>query len=143
MCEFICSVPERYLAGRQLQIAYIKKRMPKLAKLAWQAHYPFNLYNYTYNKAPWNLPYRVLNKIKQLENRQPFIQRNWELQFLGKDNDNHLTNWLFQNKKMDTVIPKKLTSKFYEQFKYKDAVFYSHPVSMLLTLSLFFDEQDT
>jgi hypothetical protein len=43
MCDFICSVPEQYLAGRQIQIEYIKLRMPALAKLTWQAQRPFNL----------------------------------------------------------------------------------------------------
>src|SRR5690606_31934121 len=96
MCEFICGVPEHYLAGRQIQIAYIKKRMPDLAKLTWEEQRPFNLYNYTYNKTPWNLPYRVLNKIKRLTNSQAYIQRNWQLQFLGEVNDVALRKWLFE-----------------------------------------------
>ena len=41
MCEFICTVPEKYLSGRQIQIEYLKMRMPKLAKIAWQDHRPF------------------------------------------------------------------------------------------------------
>jgi len=46
MCEFICTIPEDYLKGRQLQIAYIKQRNPDLAKLTWQDKRPYNLYNY-------------------------------------------------------------------------------------------------
>src|SRR5690606_30849221 len=38
MCEFICSVPEKYLAGRQIQIEYIKRRNPNVAKIEWQQH---------------------------------------------------------------------------------------------------------
>ncbi|MFL0352419.1 asparagine synthetase B family protein [Xanthomarina sp. GH4-25] len=141
MCEFICAVPERYLAGRQIQIAYIKKRMPELAKLTWEAHRPFNLYNYSYNKIPWNLPYRVLNKMKRLVNRDPFIQRNWELQFLGQSNDQALRNWLFDNTSFDVLVSRDIREQYYKLFKEEDAVYYSHAVSMLLTLSVFSTKQ--
>jgi rhodanese-related sulfurtransferase len=47
MCEFVCTVPERYLAGRNIQIEYIKRRAPKLAKISWQDHRPFNLFSGT------------------------------------------------------------------------------------------------
>ena len=50
MCEFICTVPEKYLANRQLQIAYIKRKAPELAKITWQEQKPFNLNNYQWNK---------------------------------------------------------------------------------------------
>ncbi len=138
MCEFICSVPEKYLAGRQIQIEYLKMRNPDLAKISWQSHKPFNLYNYHLNKMPYNLPYRVVDKMKRTLNAKKYIQRNWELQFLGDQNEKHLKKWLFDNIEMDTVISKALLLNFYDKFQNDDAVYYSHPVSMLLTLSLFF-----
>lgn len=138
MCEFICTIPEKYLAGRQIQIEYLKMRNPDLAKITWQSQKPFNLYNYHYNKAPYNLPYRVLDKMQRTLNPQKHIQRNWELQFLGTGNEKELKDRLFENEKMNTVIPKQLTNSFYEKFKSENDVYYSHPVSMLLTLSLFF-----
>lgn len=141
MCEFICTVPERYLSGRQIQIAYIKMRMPELAKLTWQAHYPFNLYNYRFNKMPWNLPNRVFNKLKRLTNNQPYIQRNWELQFLEEANDKALKKWLFETPSFDTLVAKETRAQLYKAFKEKDAVFYSHPVSMLLTLAVFAEKR--
>src|SRR5690606_4545725 len=137
MCEFICSVPEKYLGGRQIQIAYIKKRIPELAKLTWQAQRPFNLYNYQSNKFPWNLPYRVINKTQRMMTLKPYIQRNWELQFLGEGNQKQLEYQLFENIKMNAIIPKKLTEEFYQKFKSIDSVDYSHAVSMLLVFSLF------
>jgi hypothetical protein len=137
MSEFICTVPEAYLAGRQLQIAYIKKRLPKLAKLTWQSHAPFNLYNYKFDKTPWNLPYRVVNKLKRLASSNDYIQRNWELQFLGETNDKKLQSYLFENSDLDSLIPFQIRRDIYTKFKQDDAVFYSHPLSMLLTLSVF------
>ncbi|PKQ46750.1 asparagine synthase [Confluentibacter flavum] len=137
MCAFICSVPEKYLAGRQIQIAYIKKRMPALAKLTWEAQRPFNLYTYTYNHLPWNLPYRVYNKLGRIASNNKYIQRNWELQFLGSENENQLENRLFNTPGFSSMISTEIPQQFYNLFKTKDQVFYSHAVSMLLTLSLF------
>lgn len=140
MCEFICTIPEKYLAGRQIQIEYLKMRNPDLAKITWQSQKPFNLYNYHLNKFPYNLPYRIFDKAKRTINPKKYIQRNWELQFLGEENEKHLKNWLFDNAKMNQIIPKELSLDFYDKFQNKDTVYYSHSVSMLLTLSLFFED---
>lgn len=138
MCEFICSVPERHLAGRQIQIEYIKLRAPALAKIPWQQHRPFNLYNYPLNRVPFNLPYKVYDKVKRMVNPKKFIQRNWELQFLGTENDAQLRKWLFEQASFKNIVPESIVKKYYDRFKTVDQVFYSHPVSMLLTLSLFY-----
>ena len=138
MCEFICTIPEKYLAGRQIQIEYLKMRNPALARISWQSHKPFNLYNYHWNKTPYNLPYRVYDKIRRSIRSGTTIQRNWELQFLGKANEKQLQTRLFDNTRLHERIPKELISDFYQKFKTQDQVYYSHPVSMLLTLSLFF-----
>ncbi len=45
MCEFICTIPEKFLSGRQIQIEYIKRKAPELAEIPWQALHPCNLYN--------------------------------------------------------------------------------------------------
>nr|WP_321223017.1 asparagine synthase-related protein [uncultured Psychroserpens sp.] len=137
MCEFICTVPEKYLAGRQIQIAYIKMRMASIAKITWQDNRPFNLYNYHYNKVPWNLPYRIFNKLKRLSSSNDFIQRNWELQFLGENNDSKLQSYIIDNPQLDKFVPLEVRHFIYSKFKNEDAVYYSHAVSMLLTLSVF------
>ncbi len=138
MCQFICSLPEEYLANRKLQIAYIKHRNPALAEITWEQHKPYNLYTFQKNKSPQNLPYRVFNKLKrEAKNKMgtPYIQRNWELQFLGMENDARLQEFLFAEN-MHPFISKPLVAEFYNKFKHVDAVTYSHPLSMLLTLSL-------
>jgi hypothetical protein len=142
MCAFICTVPEKYLAGRQIQIAYLKMRMPALAKITWQDQRPFNLYNYGMNRFPYNLPYRILQKLKRTLSSEKLIQRNWELQFVGTENETHLQRYLFQNVKMNAIIPKSLTTDFYQKFQNENAVYYSHAISMLLTLSLFFSAHE-
>ena len=138
MCEFICTVPEEYLADRKLQIAYIKQQNPQLAKITWQDHKPFNLYTFEKNKAPNNLPYRIVSKLKREVKHKlgkPYIQRNWELQFLGMENDEKLQQWLF-SENLHPFISKPLLARFYNNFKTVDEVKYSHPLSMLLTLAV-------
>lgn len=137
MCKFICEIPEAYLADRRLQIAYLKQ-FKSLAGITWEAHRPFNLYNYKYNKVPYNLPYRILKKAERetaVLRGEKYIQRNWELQFLGDRNDKNLKNYLF-NSSFNQFIPQSLVAEFYTNFREMDGVKYSHAVSTLLTLSL-------
>lgn len=138
MCQFICEIPEAYLADRKLQIAYIKNRNPKVAAIPWQDHMPYNLYNYHKNKWPHNLPYRITNKIKHETQGllgKKYVQRNWELQFLGGQNDENLRSYLYQPEFLN-FVGKDVVDTLYQNFKTEDPVFYSHAVSMLLTLSV-------
>ena len=138
MCEFICTIPEAYLADRKLQIAYIMKRNPKLARITWEEKKPFHLYNYHLSKVPYNLPYRAVNKAKRAMqglSRKPFVQRNWELQFLGPKNDALLQEYLFHGS-LKHFLDESVISHFYHQFLTQDKVAYSHPLSILLTLAL-------
>lgn len=137
MCQFICTIPEGLLKNRQIQIQYIKNKSKDLAKIQWQANRPFNLYKYHWNKNPYNIPYRLFNKLKRIVTNKSFIQRNWELQFLGKENDEHLKEQLFNEPKFSELIPKEIVEIFYQKFKNEDTLKYSHAVSMLLTLSKF------
>ncbi|RED48359.1 asparagine synthase-related protein [Seonamhaeicola aphaedonensis] len=143
ICEFICTVPESYLKDRQLQIEYMKRSAPELAKIEWQVHRPFNLYNYHLNKPPYNLPYRMVNKLKReikalLGN--PYVQRNWELQFLGKDNAFFLKQYILESG-LDTWISKTFLNAQLSAFLKGDALKYAHTINMLLTLSLFNKKQ--
>jgi len=141
MCHFICTVPEEYLAGRKIQIEYIKRFSPELAMIPWQEYAPLNLNNYNNYFSLSRIPNRVFRKLKReaksIYAGQKVITRNWELQFEGDNNDKKLRDWLFSNEKFSEFIPKELVESFYAKFKDEDSVYYSHSISMLLTLSLF------
>ena len=64
------------------------------------------------------------------------IQRNWELQFLGQENERYLEQWLFETPELNKLVPRHFVDEFYHRFKKVDPVKYSHPVSMLLTLAV-------
>lgn len=135
MCQFICTVPEKHLAKRQIQIEYLKRRAPKLAAIAWQEHRPFNLYTYKWDRTPYNLCYRAVGKLKRMTSSKTVIQRNWELQFLGEKNADQLKHHIFSNPTLSSWVPRDVVETFYNNFQ-NEPVFYSHPLSMLLTLSL-------
>jgi hypothetical protein len=133
MCKFICTVPESILAGRKLQIEYIKRNSAFLTSMEWESNKPFNLNNYKWNKSPYNLPYRALNKLKRSLNSTKYIQRNWELQFLGKNNENQLTERIFS---LSELIDSKILSQSIGNFKNEPKNNF-HAITMLLTLAQF------
>ena len=139
MCDFVCTVPERFLNNRQIQIDYIKNSSPELALIPWQK-YDLNLYNYQ-NFNTIYFPRRIMRytnrliKEKVLQN-EPKVERNWELQFFGENNKRNLENWLFNNPMLTEIIPSSLIDKFYDKFRNVDSIKYSHAISMFLTLSV-------
>jgi asparagine synthetase B (glutamine-hydrolysing) len=141
MCEFIMTVPEKWLAGRQIQIEYIKKYAPKLAAIPWQSKAPYNLFDHHKHLTTAHLLYRIANKVKHVAKAKltgkPLVQRNWEIQFLGKENDQQLRMWLFENPAFEKLVPRKIVQKYYDLFQRGDKVYWSHPLSILLTLSVF------
>jgi hypothetical protein len=139
LCEFICTVPEAYLKDRQIQIAYIKKRAPKLAAITWQDQRPFSLNTFKNNIPPYNLPYKIVNKLKREISAlkgQPYVQRNWELQFLGEDNKKQLKGHLFE-KGLDRWIPDSIIRGYVDHFYDKDALGNAHAINMLLVFAKF------
>ena len=144
MCRFICTIPEQHLAGRQIQIEYIKMKSPELAMIPWQNYDPLNLYDYKKFGSKKMIPGRIIRKGKRMFNENVLgkksTTRNWEIQFIGEDNDCQLKQRLFESKQLQEFIPDEVVRKFYEKFR-KDEVYYSHPVSMLLTLSLFCERE--
>jgi hypothetical protein len=147
MCKFICTIPEHILSGRKIQINYIKLKNPKLAKVPWQIYDPLNLYNYKAFQSKGMLPLRALRKgkrmIKENLTQKSITRRNWEIQFKGADNERNLKEHIFENKFNSEFIPGHIVKMFYEKFMYDDSVYYSHSISMLLTLSMFYKNHFT
>ncbi len=139
ICDFICKIPNEFLKNRKIQIQYIKSMAPNLAKIPWQV-YDLNLYKFKYFNNLYFLRrvYRFLfRKIKEnLFTSSIVVQRNWEIQFLGDENIKHLEDWILKNNKLKNIVSEKLTKKFYNRFLNQNQNFYSHPISMLLTLSV-------
>ena len=146
MCKFICTVPERYLEGRKIQIEYIKRNCPEAAEIPWQKYYPLNLYQYQrFNRLTY-YPVRAIKKIQRVLQKELFkspelVTRNWELQFLGETNFLQLKKNLINRNKSNKIIPQEIIVNYLEKFQL-NPIKYAHPVSMLLTLSLFCERYD-
>jgi len=141
MCKLVCTFPERLLAKRQIQIEYIKRYAPQVARVAWQTYDPLDLYSYKRYFTARMLPYRALRKLAETVRRRwtgtTLVTRNWELQFLGRENEEQLRAHLFEQRDFGALVPRSLVDRFYAKFCEEDRVKYAHPVSMLLTLSMF------
>jgi hypothetical protein len=141
MCEFVCRIPEEHLARRKLQIAYVRREHPELARLPWQAFAPLNLLNFDSFRSPLRWPGRLWRRarraLRERASGRRLVERNWELQFLGEANDRDLRDRLFERGELRDLVPEEVTGKFYDKFTHGDALGNAHPVGMLLTLSSF------
>ncbi len=141
ICRLVCETQEEYLSGRKIQIEYLKRFAPALAKVPWQAKEPYNLFNHeqylTWKHLPWRIADKAKRTVTEKLQHKKLTTRNWEIQFCGSDNDKHLKHYLFQNPYLLKQLPESIVKKYYNAFKETDAVHYSHPVSMLLTLSVY------
>lgn len=143
MCNFVCTIPEKFLKNRKIQIEYIKNKAPDLAKIKWQK-YDLDLYSYKKFNSSY-LPKRLFRISKRLIKekflrQKPLIERNWEIQFRGSENELELKDWLFNNPFFRELIPDQIISKYYLKFKNDNPIKYSHCISMLLTFSVWSKE---
>lgn len=139
MCEFICTLPEDYLKDRQLQIAYVKKRNPQLAKLTWQDKRPYHLYNYKNPSVLKTLSYKASHKLKRSFKTalgNPYVQRNWELQFLGDKNRAQL-ELVLKDAKRSEFLPDALIKNYTDAFYNQDHLQNAHAINILLVLAKF------
>jgi len=138
MCKFICSVPEGFLAGRKIQIEYLKSVSPEVASIPWQKYAPANLYTFQKYYSLSNLPGRIIRKssslVRSLFNKE-LVTRNWELQFVGRSNEEFLKSYLL-DKSNSNLLPEPIVDTFYKAFQ-RDRLGYAHSITMLLTLSMF------
>lgn len=137
MCELICTIPEAYLKNKKLQIAYIKKRNPKLAEITWQDKRPYNLNNFKNPNLLKSYGYRGFSKLKRSLNQllgKKYVQRNWELQFLGEKNEEILKKQL-ENVEASGLLPKSLIKECLTNFYKTKEKQYAHQLNILLVLA--------
>lgn len=134
LVDFICTVPTEFVKDRKLQVEYLKRYAPDLARIPWQV-YDANLYWYRYFNSLL-LPKRALKKTLRKLSRKPVIQRNWEVQFLspgGRENlESHL---LSDGLKILELTPRKEIENLLERFYASPTPADGYTVSMLLTFA--------
>ncbi|MDX1522463.1 MAG: hypothetical protein R3264_12625, partial [Anaerolineae bacterium] len=139
IADFFCTVPSEFVAGRQLQIDYLKRYAPDLARITWQA-YDANLYNYQYFNSRL-LPKRAFKKLRRTITRRPVIQRNWEVQFLNENGRQALRRRLLApHLALHEFVSPLTLQTLYEDFYEAPSAHNGYVVSMLLTFSAWLEK---
>lgn len=134
LTDFFFKLPSEMVRERLLQIEYIKRTAPDLARVTWQA-YDANLYNYPYFNS-WLLPKRAFKKLGRLLTGKQLIERNWEVQFLNEAGKAGLRQWLLtEGSKLHEFVTKNRIEAFLREFYAQPDASHGYAVSMLLTFS--------
>ncbi len=92
LVDFFCTVPTAMVRGRQLQIDYLRRYAPDLAKITWQVTgqdlFHDGRTSYT------GLAARVMSRGVRTLQGQKILERNWEVQFAGPQGRQGLNDWL-------------------------------------------------
>ena len=141
LTDFFATVPSEFVAGRRLQIDYLKRFAPDLARITWQAR---DTDLFSVGRSPiWDLPKRAWRKAARAVSGRPVRQRNWEVQFGGPAGRAHLEHWLIRpglplHEFVSVAQVEALIHDFYQRWP-DPALGYT--VSMLLTFSAWLEGQ--
>ncbi len=145
LTDFFCTVPTAYVAGRRLQIEYLKRHAPDLARVPWQET-GRDLFS-DGGFGPLVLAGRAARKAGRRLTGRRVIERNWEVQFLGDDGRAALRDRLLRpGRRLHDVVPVAAVRDLLDTFERdpwgaqrgarpKPA----YAVSLLLTLSAWLD----
>lgn len=139
LVDFFTKVPGEFVARRRLQIEYLKRYAPDLARVNWQP-YDANLYHYKgFNT--WLLPFRAVQKLRRRFSTQSVIQRNWEIQFFNPKGRNGLAKYLLEpGLKLQNLFSARDLEQFLGGFYRDPTASNGFAVSMLLTLSAWLEQ---
>lgn len=133
IADFFMTVPDAYMSGRRLQIDYLKKYAPGLAKIKWQA-YDADLYGYK-NFNTWHLPKRFFNKITRFFSVSKKHTRNWEVQLLGPGARGNFEQLLKNSSEIKEIVSEKRLEKAVSDFYENPNPVQGYVSSMVLTLA--------
>ena len=94
LADFFCTVPSNFVSGRRLQIDYLKRYAPDLARITWQ-DYDADLFTYQHYNT-WMLPKRAFKKAWRRLTMGQVLERNWQVQLLNQAGRRGLEHWLLR-----------------------------------------------
>ena len=139
LIDFFTTVPTAYVAGRRLQIDYLRRAAPDLARVPWQAT-GRDLFD-DGGFSPRVLTQRVARKARAVATGRRVLERNWEVQFLGRDGRAGLNEWLLRpGRRLHALVPAPAVADLLASFERDPwADKRSYAVAQLLTLSAWLD----
>jgi hypothetical protein len=139
LADFFLTVPTEFVAGRRLQIDYLKRYAPDLAAITWQrtgaslfrAGQPDLLATAR----------RTLDKGRRMLSGRQVIERNWEVQFRGPEGRRGLADWLLRpGLRLHEFVAPQTVADLLAAFQAAPlADKRGYTVSMLLTFSAFLE----
>ena len=138
LADFFCTVPTDFVSRRRMQIEYLKRRAPDLARIPWQVT-GRDLFSRGFDPRP--LARRAVRKGRVRLSGTPVIERNWEIQYLWDGGRAALNRWLLRpgrrlHEHVEVEAVRRLLNDFYRD-PWADKR--SYAVSLLLTLSVWLD----
>lgn len=135
MIDFFATVPSDFVRERRMQVDYLIRFAPDLARVRWQV-YDRDLFRYKRSET-WHLPKRAFNKVRRILTRQPHIQRNWEAQFLNEQGRIALKQYLLSGagSKIEEFFPSAGIESLLDDLYNSPSSEKGYAVSMLLTFA--------
>jgi hypothetical protein len=135
LANFFATVPTAFVEGRRLQIDYLKRFAPDLARIRWQA-YGTNLY-WQRHFDTWLLPWRAARKLARGFRRNgSAAERNWEIQFSGRGAERLRSALLARGCRLHEFVPPSAIENLLDNFSAAPLEQgRGYTVSMLLTFS--------
>ncbi len=126
------------MAGRKLEIAYLRRFAPDLAGVAWQET------GVGLHRGGWPpallLPLRAAHKMARLLQLETSIERNWEAQLLTPQGRAGLETWLLKPAlKLHEFLPPRDLREMLGRLSKRPDPELGYQVSMLLTFSVFLE----
>jgi asparagine synthase (glutamine-hydrolysing) len=134
MVDFCCTVPSNFVRGRRLQIDYLKRFHPDLARITWEVT-DSSLFTYQHYET-WLLPKRAWKKLWRATTGRRHIGRNWEVLLLNEQGKAGLQEWLLRpGLKMHEFVSPAAVRGLVDEFLTRPSAGNGYTISSLLTFS--------
>jgi hypothetical protein len=133
LADFFLGLSSERVAGRRLQIEYLKRFAPDLAGIEWQASGASLFARRSWRRS---LPLRALRKAYRLATRRRAVERNWEAQFLSPAGRAALEDRLLPpGRRVHSLVSPQKVRSLLDEFFAEPTPARGYSVSMLLTFS--------
>jgi hypothetical protein len=131
--DLFLRVPSERLAGRRLQIAYLRRHHPDLARVRWQDTGSSLLDRWW--EPPLALARRAVAKGVRTARRRPVVERNWEVQYLTGDGPARLRRLLLDGGRTPAGVDEHDLRSFVDRFLAAPDPATGYAVDVLATLA--------
>ncbi len=135
LVDFFCTVPSAFVQDRRMQIDYLKRFAPDLARVKWQVA-DTNLYRYQ-RWGALRFAKRAVKKMWRMATGAKVLQRNWEVQFTGPSGEAGLQQWLLRSGlRLHEYVPREKVQALVDAFRVAPVEEgRGYTISMLVTFS--------